>query len=75
MKDIPIIFPISLVVIILLTFLTGAYAISENALDNPASIYAASINPVDSVSGPDLTADAAEHTWYQGAAIWICPLH
>ena len=31
MKDIPMIFPIALVVIVVLTFFTGVYAISEGA--------------------------------------------
>ena len=75
MKDIPIIFPISLVVIILLTFFTGAYAISANALDNPAPIYTASINPIETSGDPDAAPEAAERAWYQGAAMWICPLH
>ena len=64
MKDIPIVFPLSLLVIILLSFFSGAYAISENALsDQPAAIVAAA------------EQGETDHQWFERGAIWACPLH
>ena len=64
MKHIPIVFPVSLLVIIVLSFFTGAYAISESALrDQPTAVAA--------------TAEQGEtdHQWLEKSAIWVCPLH
>ena len=38
MKDIPIVFPLSLLVIVLFSFFTGAYAISEDALSEEPGV-------------------------------------
>ena len=63
MKHIPIVFPLSLLVIIVLSFFTGAYAISENALsEQPTAIAAAGQGETD-------------HQWLEKGAIWVCPLH
>ena len=62
MKDIPLIFPLSLLVIVLLSVFTGAYAISENALETQPAATA-------SYSGD------ADTQWFEKGAIWICPLH
>jgi hypothetical protein len=71
LKDIPIIFPIALVVIIIATFFTGAYAIAEGAVrdggSNPAQQH-----PAGTASDGDASVD---HDWYQDAAILVCPLH
>ena len=72
MKDIPAIFPLSLLVIVLLSFFTGAYAISEDALSDEPGVIA------DTAPGrPNEPGDAEslDHQWYQKAAIWVCPLH
>ena len=64
MKHIPIVFPLSLLVIIVLSFFTGAYAISENALtEQPTAISAAAEQ-----GEPD-------RQWFEKGAIWVCPLH
>ena len=72
MKDIPVIFPLSLLVIVVLSFLTGAYAISEDALSEEPGVIAAT-----AFVGPNEPGDAEslDHQWYQRAAIWVCPLH
>ncbi len=70
MKDIPIIFPIALVVIIIATFFTGAYAIAEGAVrDDPGS---AQHLAAGAASDGDTSGD---HDWYQDAAFLVCPLH
>jgi len=62
MKHIPIVFPISLVVIVVVMFFSGAYAIAEGAAGGPGS-------------ETDLRDVSADVDWYQSAAIWACPLH
>ena len=42
MREIPIIFPIALAVIVVLTFFAGAYAVSDGAERDDASVLAAS---------------------------------
>ena len=75
MKDIPIIFPIALVVIVVLTFFTGAYAISEGAERDEVPILAASVVGTGSLVGSLEQGPTLEHDWYENAAIWVCPLH
>ncbi len=70
MKNIPIIFPIALVVIIITTFFTGAYAIAEGAVR--ADDLNASQLATSSAADGDVSAD---HDWYESAAILVCPLH
>jgi hypothetical protein len=74
LKHIPIIFPISLAVIIFFTFFSGAYAISENALDGQSQAYTASVIDTSSefASDPEAQDDLQ---WHERAAIWVCPLH
>ncbi len=63
MKEIPLIFPLSLLVIVLLSVFTGAYAISENALETQTAT---------------IETGAREDTdtqWFEKGAIWLCPLH
>ena len=75
MKDLPIIFPIALVVIVVLTFFTGIYAISEGAERDDAPILAASVVGTGSLVGSLGPGPTPEHDWYESAAIWVCPLH
>ena len=70
MKDIPIIFPIALVVIIFATFFTGAYAIAEGAVRDDAD--AVQQHQDGTASDSDASGD---HDWYEDAAILVCPLH
>ena len=64
LRDVPLVFPISLAIIVVMLFFTGAYAISENALEG------------EQVSGQVDTAVAPEgQEWLEQAAIFVCPLH
>lgn len=63
MKEIPLIFPLSLLVIILLSVFTGAYAISENALDTQTT------------AAGTIVQEEADTQWFEKGAIWLCPLH
>ena len=63
MKEIPLIFPLSLLVIVLLSVFTGAYAISENALDTQAT------------AGGTVVREEADIQWFEKGSIWLCPLH
>jgi hypothetical protein len=65
-KNIPIIFPIALVVIIVTTFFSGAYAIAEGAIRSDAA------NPEQQLAAD---SSAGGHDWYESAAILVCPLH
>ena len=65
MKHIPIVYPLSLLVLIIFVFFTGAYAIAEGAVGEPVV--------------PAATTDSGvavdDHEWYESTAIWVCPLH
>ena len=76
MKNVPIIFPIALALIIIATFFTGAYAVSEAAL-NGGDILAGDSPAVSAgLSSPTQRQAASDDLeWYQNAAIFICPLH
>ncbi len=71
MRDIPLIFPIALVVIVVLTFFTGAYAVSENVQRDDRQVLTAGLVG----GGSSVPAQTSEHGWYESAAIWVCPLH
>ena len=63
-RDVPLVFPISLAIILVMLFFTGAYAIAENALED------------ERVSGQVETALGSEdREWVESAAIFVCPLH
>ena len=62
-RDIPLVFPISLVIIMVMLFFTGAYAISENALEGSAT------------GQVDAAVASEDHEWLENAAIFVCPLH
>tara|TARA_B100000809_G_scaffold11687_1_gene10888 strand:- start:262 stop:477 length:216 start_codon:yes stop_codon:yes gene_type:complete len=70
-KNIPIIFPIALVAIIVTTFFSGAYAIAEGAVRSNAD------NAEQKLAADSLSGDTSSggHDWYQSAAILVCPLH
>ncbi len=62
MKDLPLIFPLSLLVIVLLSVFTGAYAIAENALDTQTT-------------AAGTVVQEADIQWFEKGSIWLCPLH
>ena len=74
MKHIPIVFPISFLVIILVTFFSGAYAVAEGAVSGRQG---AIVQQFAYRPGTDSKqqASSADYVWYQSAAVWVCPLH
>ena len=62
-RDVPLVFPISFVIILVMLFFTGAYAISENALERSAT------------SQVDAAVASEDREWLENAAIFVCPLH
>ena len=64
LRDVPLVFPISLAVIVVMLFFTGAYAISENALEERVAA-----GQVDAAVAPE------GQEWLEQAAIFVCPLH
>ena len=75
MKHIPIVFPISLLIIVAVTFFSGAYAIAEGAVNGQDGAIAGQIAAGPGPRGPAQQAPSGDHDWYQSAAIWVCPLH
>ena len=73
MKDLPIIFPISLAVLLVAVFFLGAYAISEGATSPEPLIRTASEGAFDHLNPP--AQGSVEYDWFTDAAIWVCPLH
>jgi hypothetical protein len=76
LKNIPIIFPIGLIFILAATFFTGAYAVSEDAL-NSQDIMANEASRAFSKRGyfAQGQTGSGPFFWYQDMAIFICPLH
>ena len=76
MKTIPIVFPFALAVIIVATFFTGAYAISEAALNGEGPVAGDVLAASAGVTGTaSPSADIADLDWFENAAILVCPLH
>ena len=59
MRHIPIVFPLSFAVLLVVIFFTSAFAISDGAVAREA----------------DATQAEAEYEWYESTAIYVCPLH
>ena len=71
MREIPVVFPISLAVIVLLLLFTSAYAISSDVAANEQT-YGASL----AQGGFGGTGEQApDRQWFQKAAFAVCPLH
>lgn len=68
MRELPIVFPISLGIIVLLLLFTSAYAISSNTYANEQA-YAATLTSGGSAE------QAPDRTIFQQAAFAVCPLH
>jgi hypothetical protein len=63
-RDVPLVFPISLVIILVMLFFSGAYAVAENAVED------------ERVSGQVGAAVGSEdREWLEDAALFVCPLH
>lgn len=64
MKHIPIIYPISFILIVGITFFAGAYGIAEGAGPRSRAVQSVAVlQPVE------------ELAFVEKAAIWVCPLH
>ena len=59
MRHIPVVFPLSFAVILVVIFFTSAFAIADGAVAK---------------AGQPAKADA-DYDWYESTAIWVCPLH
>ena len=62
-RGVPLVFPTSLVIILVMLFFTGAYTISENALERSAT------------GQVDAAVASEDREWLENAAIFVCPLH
>ncbi len=71
MREIPIVFPVSLAIIVLLLLFTSAYAISSDAVANER-MYGASLTPGGFGGNSE---QAPDRQWFQKAAFVVCPLH
>ena len=76
MRNIPIIFPVALVMIVVATFFTGAYAVSEAALNGDSAVAERALASSAGVEAPiGARHPDAGLDWYENAAIFVCPLH
>jgi hypothetical protein len=76
MRDLPIIFPLSLIVLLIMIFFSGAYAISEGATSQDLVALTTSETPGGTTDHlGSLPAGTEGFDWYEDAAIWVCPLH
>ncbi len=71
MRDIPIVFPISLAIIVAMLIFTSAYAVSANAVAGQG-VYSAAISPG---AVAERTERAEDYQWFERAALLVCPLH
>ncbi|MBM3934334.1 MAG: hypothetical protein FJ319_08545 [SAR202 cluster bacterium] len=62
MRNLPLVFPISLAVLLVMGFFTSAWAVAEGAVSEQEAAAAAG-------------GDGGEYQWHQKAAIVVCPLH
>ena len=79
MRDLPIVFPLSLAIIVAMLIFTSAYAVSSNAVGG-GPIYSGAMTPAgiatQNVQGSTAASDeAGAYNWYQQAALFVCPLH
>ena len=70
MRDLPIIFPISLAIILILVFFTGAYAISAGAVPEQP-VYTSTPGSGGAPTGDETT----QNSWFEQGAIFVCPFH
>ena len=72
MKHIPISFLLTVFVIIVITVMSGVYAIAEGASNLQTGNIYTGINTHSRPVGVDTNIT---YNWYESAAIWACPLH
>ena len=70
MRDLPIVFPISLAVVIIMVFFSGAYAISAGAVNDQPE-------PTSSAIGGTVREgeQVVDNAWFEDAAVFVCPFH
>ena len=71
MRELPIVFPISLAIIVLLLLFTSAYAISSSAAASER-VYASTLTSGAFGGNVERPPD---RTWFQKTAFAVCPLH
>jgi hypothetical protein len=59
MREIPLVFPLSFAVLLVVIFFTSAFAIADGAVTREG----------------ESAETAAEYEWYESTAIYVCPLH
>ena len=74
MRDIPIVFPIALAIIVVMLLFTSAYAVSANAVaSNPS--YSSQMSPtgfvVPAQQGGAATDGSEGYSWYEQAALAV----
>ena len=74
MKDIPKIYTLGLLALLVFLVFVGMYALSDSALDRAA---ATEVTFGLGEDDGDWTGDLSAHdfAWYEDTAIFICPLH
>ena len=71
MRDIPIVFPIALAIIVAMLLFTSAYAVSANAVAS-RSAYSSQLSPSGIVITTGQGSDASEgYSWYEQAALAV----
>ena len=74
MRDIPIVFPIALAIIVAMLLFTSAYAVSANAVANNPS-YGAQVSPTGFVipasQGNAASGGSENYSWYEQAALAV----
>ena len=71
MRDIPIVFPIALAIIVAMLLFTSAYAVSANAVASN-SAYSSQLSPSGIVISTGQGSDSSEgYSWYEQAALAV----
>ena len=74
MKHVPLIYPLSLALIVVVMFFAGVWSIAESAV-NGNDIIAVESAVTTGPSRVSAAPPPATKDWYEKAAIFICPLH
>ena len=74
MRDIPIVFPIALAIIVAMLLFTSAYAVSANAVGS-SSAYSSQLSPsglvVPGNQGNATSDEPGDYNWYEVAALAV----
>ena len=74
MRDIPIVFPIALAIIVAMLLFTSAYAVSANAVANNAA-YTSQVSPTGFIiptgQGNAASEGSGNYNWYEQAALAV----